>query len=251
MAWNIPRYGKTVTVGADTSVSRGTQFTPATGSWGSYAEITSSSPIDANAITLMVNAVANTASVSFMIGLAVGAASSEQLIVDYMPFPVSSGRAYYAFLPIGIPAGTRIAIRGRYSGANAPLVDAAILLHAGSLFPIKPLAGIVNLAGDSWGPTLGTGYVQVTASTAIDVKWLMPRLTTQGSTPGSVRARVGIGGAAAEQLLIDYWPAQKSSTAWFEMSPGWPVDVPAGTRAAMRIDNTGPSFAGTLMGGFY
>ena len=155
-------------------------------------------------------------------------------------------------VPFFIPKGTRIAVRGQSSNASDTLQIAIHLYAAGLSSPVglgscetfganTADSGGVQIDPGSTANTKGS-WTEIVSSTTNDVRWLAGILGHNGDTStGSqwVLYDVAIGAAAAEEIIIENLPFRNTS---FEA--GWghpffgPVDIPAGSRIAVRAQSS-------------
>lgn len=122
-------------MGVDTANTRGVSLTPgASGSKGSYAEITSSAPADLHGLWLCILNQARDTSMNetkIEVDLAIGAAASEEIVVpDIQLYAETTNDGItpgVTFLPIPIAEGTRVAVRAAESSANGAATYDTIL----------------------------------------------------------------------------------------------------------------------------
>lgn len=190
-----------------------------------------------------------TVDTSMLLDIGIGAAASEAVVVSNLPVGFL-GAGVQTFLPIHIPAGTRIAARIQgavVSDTYAPVV----ILH----FADRPgmwsgyaLAETIGVDTATSGPTTGdltdNAWDEAIASTANAYRALTCHITgPAGSTTlqvGIQTVDVGVGGAGSEQLLGSY-AVRTASTEIVTHITGSPfieVAVPAGSRLAIRKNTT-------------
>lgn len=125
-----PAGGKVVTLGADTTDTGGKVIDPGgtINTYGAWAEIVASTADDIVGLWPVIGNRGNTAPVSVEMGsfrfdIGVGAAASEQLVAGPIPFGSYTNALYSQppalWLPVTIPAGSRISARGMSSTNNA------------------------------------------------------------------------------------------------------------------------------------
>jgi hypothetical protein len=151
--------------------SRGTSVTPggSPGVEGSYAQLISAASNTVNASGLLVS-ISVGGLIRYMVDIAVGAAGSEVIIAPnlYAEGGVGLRQNFQYFLPISIPAGTRIAARAQSTGTAAAFV-------------------LVDLVGKVFSSSAG-----------------LQRVTTYGVTEAAV---VGTHqGGVLGGLVVDYQP---------------------------------------------
>ncbi len=124
---NRPAFHQAVSFGADTSDSGGTQVDPGgtANTKGAWAELTASLTIDAKSLLVMIGNRGNTIrnDENYLLDIGVGGAGSEVVVVPDLHF-IGPGtgdqlhpRAH--LVPCNIPAGSRVAARGRCTSTDA------------------------------------------------------------------------------------------------------------------------------------
>lgn len=243
------------TPGASSSPPALTAGTPAH-TKGAYATLIASTPFDAEGI--FFNPGGGGANLKLLLDLAIGAAGSEQVIVPDILWHTGAsdtGGSAWIYIPIAIPAGTRLAARCQSQTAGAQVTAGIYVVGAGWLQG-APL-GVVDAYGVDAAATNGTridpgatantkgAYTQIVASTTRHYRYLLVgigyRLATLAADQNWL-LDVAIGAAAAEQVIIPdlFW----RGTAVTDSFPGpqvygpFPVDIPAGTRLAARAQSS-------------
>lgn len=127
--WGVPSGGQIISVGEVTASSRGTQVDPgaSAGTYGAWAQLTASTSADITALYPNMGhalAVSSQAAQGYF-DIGVGAAASEIPIIENFPYGqdgannVGSGGPGF-WLPVNIPAGSRIAVRARINVNTNP-----------------------------------------------------------------------------------------------------------------------------------
>lgn len=116
-----PTGGQIVTMGSLTASSFGTAVDAGAvaNTYGSWAQLTASTPADITAICVRIgnqsNASPSDSALAFYLDIGVGAAASEIPVIVGLPFASSSNGSYGSgcefWFPISIPASTRVAAR--------------------------------------------------------------------------------------------------------------------------------------------
>ena len=122
------------TLGASTADSGGVNVDPGTAAntKGAWSELSSSTPARFNQILLVIGNQSQSARAiaNFLLDVGVGAAGSEQVIVPNLAFLQSSSTVPFPlwfFVPVGVPSGSRLAVRAQCSITGATRVfDAAV-----------------------------------------------------------------------------------------------------------------------------
>lgn len=224
---------------------------------GSWVQLTASSPVDCVGMLIAVNGFEAVAR-SGAIDIGVGGSGSEVVIASKLL--MNSVNADYVtatviYLPIAIPAGTRISARCQCSDTSDSVSISAILFQ-GSFSNGEGYAG-VDAIGFLSGTTLGTAidpggtintkgaYAQMISSTARDYAGFFFIFDNQShdSTSGSVFASflvdIAMGSSGSEVPFVPNLNMYRYSTTVFSIiyQPASPIiwnPVPAGTRLAAR-----------------
>ena len=240
--------------GTVTGSTRPTQVScGANDSKGSYTQITASTPFDATGVVITVQ-TQETNSMAFLVDIAIGAASSEKIIIPNLACGDlqgggSSGVATY-IIPISIPTGTRIAARGQTSTFTSENVEVGVHLLSGNFLSATPLSRVEDCGtetGDTSLTKIDAGasantkgsYGQLISSTSFDYKWLCVRIAGSDETGGSSDtywlADIAIGAASSEKVIIPNLYLFCPSFSGVESKTlCLPVSIPSGTRISAR-----------------
>ncbi len=218
---------------------------------GSYVEIVASLSVDATAMYFAVsNQPLNNGNFQFLIDIATGAGGSEQVIVSN--YPVWPGTALgnvwcRAFMPISIPAGTRVATRCQASGASKVIGDSTngVKMHflAGGWQDIFGGSLATTVGSDvttSGGTVLTSGnnafglYSQLTASLSADISWVVLCVGAQTTTQVNIRVTVAVGAGGSEQAIMPEMNASAQNGDNATKAWSLPMRIPAGTRIAAK-----------------
>lgn len=218
---------------------------------GSWAEITASTPINADAVIVVLRGASGADTLT---DIAVGASGSETVIFENLyhgngTSPSIGHGATYS-IPASIPAGTRISARSQGHAASQSLKVDLYLMKGGVAFPSA--RGRVTAYGantaDSGGVVLNPGgtahtksvYKEITASTVNPITSLIAAFPLVGD-PSNANADylvdVAVGAAGSEVVVVgDFHFASASiGNAHHPMvTPTFQVAIPAGTRIAVR-----------------
>lgn len=201
--------------------------------------------------------VQNSPSEYQLIDIGIGGAGSEVVVLPN--FRVSQALSgthsnFTCFIPLALPAGTRVAIRSQGSAGSKfcriklqPMGDA----WAGLIAPVRWEdwgANTTNSQGTSY--TTGNGskgsWVQLIAATAFTSKWMYVHIV--GNTaPVDISTDIGIGGAGSEVVII---PDLHYTVENLAVTYGpFPYSVPAGSRIAVRGQGNGGTCTAHAHGG--
>jgi hypothetical protein len=243
--------------GADTTASAGTAVTSnaSANTKGSYSQLIASTANDA--CGLLVTSGPSSTTGRWSVDIAIGGAGSEVIVAADLMFNFSgSGLAQSAmtcFVPLNIPAGTRIAARAQCQNASSPTLKvSAQLINSGfdGLGGLSASDTYGFVAASTKGTTVDPGAVantkgswtQLVSSCNRDIKALGICFDGGGGGGGSNQSLVdiGVGAAASEQILIPNIQQVSSNTVNY--SPYgmiiFPCSIPAATRIAARAQSS-------------
>jgi hypothetical protein len=227
---------------------------------GSYTQLIASTAADAYGLWLWARGVSVSAGDGrCLIDVAVGPSGSERIILPDLNFGAApSGGVQYLprqmFVPIHIPAGSRIAARCQRETASGTVTIGWALDEQ----PAWP--GGVGVLGTSYGIdaansrgviiTAGNGaygsWQQIVASTSDAHRWWWPGIDCGGDTTQSATAtfvQLGVG-AAGSEVVLGTW-VFRATAAEDLQGPYVPTPVykplPAGVRIAARASNAANS----------
>lgn len=216
----------------------------------SWVEAISSTAYDTS--WLLVTLGAGNIGLRFLLDVGVGAAGSETLLVPDLFYSLvtsaSPPNAWY-LLPLAIPRGTRIALRGQSSTASGAVV-AMVHAIAGPIIGPSGLrrveacgiaAGASALTAIDPGAAANTdsAWVELVAATAFAYRWLMVGF---GHSAGVVAAStrwlvdIGVGAAGSETELVPdlFVHGHTGTDTPAPISLCFPASVAAGTRISAR-----------------
>lgn len=125
---STPPAGRVIAIGTDATDSGGTVIDPGgtTNTYGAWTELTATTTAEIVAVRICLgmreNAAPAATTPAYYLDLGVGAAASEQPLIEAFPFSSTASGDFGAggphfWLPVSIPAGSRIAARAR-AGTN-------------------------------------------------------------------------------------------------------------------------------------
>lgn len=262
--WNAVQSSKWITVTASATINTA----------GAYTQAIPSTSRDATWVHLTVadDGTSNVLSVCG-VNIATGASGSEVVQVANLAVHRSatagsqdSGVSY--LFPLAIPAGTRVAVSAQSNVASETLSCAVILFD--DAFASIPGGGAIDTYGFSTATSLGTSidpgatantkgaWVQITGSTTYDLAGFFLGLDGTSQTPGSAtyffNVDVGVGAAGSEVVVLPDFSFVMTMTNAPRRSlrpsytPFLPIQVPAGSRIAVRAQCTGASSPSRLFG---
>lgn len=238
---------RATSVGTGSSI--GTSITaPTNGTKSAYTQLIASTSFDAMLVVLNLTGSTFGNPADVFVDLAIGAAGSEQIIASDLMVG-GSGTARYV-LPLRIPAGTRVAARVSSSQtASNAACSVNLQLGAGGMMGMAPFnrcdalgissnAGTTVTAGGS-ANTKGS-WAQIIASTARMYRALILAGRGPNGAAANLLGDVGVGAAAAEQVVVPDVPFNQTSSGGTDSSWGcasalFPCVVPSGSRVAGRV----------------
>ena len=262
--WSLYGDGQQLTAGT-ASASYGVDVSASSANTkGSYVELISSSA-SAKPATGFYFSIYRTALPAWdgLVDIAIGGAGSEQIIVSDMGFVsnLTGSQASMQFLPIAIPASTRVAARVQtgYGGGTTNNYSMIHLVHGGSKHPtgLAGATGIGANTADSGGVAISAGsgskgsYVEVVSSTARAYRGISLRAHTRNSVLADTKILVdiAIGAAASEVIIASNLPLY--SNGGIEFLPYIPLHIPSGVRVAARAAGSAALNFDVSIVGFY
>lgn len=245
----LPAPGFVAYEGSATATAAGSTNTK-----GSYTTVVASTSMDATGI--LISSETTNVSVSHLIDIAIGAAASEVVVLPNWLMNSAPGINHWIYIPVNLPAGSRISVRNQGSTASAAIVVAAHLVR-GSLFSAPNAGRIVDygtVTATSFGTSIDPGAVantygswtQITASTTEDISAIYLQLGHHNNSAPQLidsagfRMDIGVGAAASEVLAwgpISF--GSYTNGAYGPMSNLWfPISIPAGVRLSVRARTT-------------
>lgn len=248
--------GKTETIGDVAATSRGTVITSSgtANTKGAYTEFVASSEFDASGILIVTTR--GIAGSLYLLDLAIGAASSEQVIVENVmyDFGTSAIEGQSLYIPIGIPQGSRIALRIQASTISATSEVVVTLFSRG--FGNYPSYGRSTTYGtdvsDSGGSQVQPGgtantkgnFRVIAASTTNDIKAfsiMIGKNANVNLANANWLMDFAVGGSGSEVVVLPDLSFCSSATIDKHMPKifgPFNVNIPAATRITVRAQCT-------------
>lgn len=261
--------GNATAIGVVTATSTGTLITGSGSTFtkSAWAQLTASTASDLD--WLLVSAESTTTGgTAFAIDVGIGGAGSETVILANLNYSDPVGGANNYFLPVSIPAGTRVA--ARMSSGNAGDTF-RILLHgfedtyhsagSGSAVDTYGFSTLTNLgtAVDP-GATANTkgAYSQIVSSTTNDLAGFIVIIDAQDHTTGSVGTiqwllDVAVGASGSEVIILPNlyqigFAAAGGINLMIQQQTYYPIPILAGTRIAIRAQCSVNTASDRLLG---
>lgn len=250
--WPLPSGNrKFESVGTNTSDSTSTTIA-SSGSGdtkGSWVELIAATTFNASSLTIRI--VDYTVSVEQLFDIAIGAASSEEIIINNIVWSTRSIRsAGYEFtFPVSIPAGSRISCRAQSNDGSSTLALSAVIgvdsyssASSSKIFTYGAVTATTSGATIDPGGVLNTKgtYTELIAATTLPLRWI--GLIMGNRDNGTRTATFGlldiaIGAAASEQVILPNIAYAFGDNGDMIMPtvflPSW-TDIPEGTRISIR-----------------
>lgn len=219
------------------------------GSEGSWSEVIASTDADADTIYVFFYLSSGGGAVDEVsIDIGIGAASSEQVLIENIPFSgrlITTGEIDVMSFPVQVPASSRISARA--NADSAVVMGVGIMLFKGGEksysfsgakgFGISAAFG--GTAVDSGGTANTKGsWTELDASTSDTIRgfWLHlghnENLTVNVATGDFTD--IGIGGAGSEQAIVTNHFQIVNTTESPLCSVFYDIEIPAGTRISAR-----------------
>lgn len=230
---------------------------------GSWTTIIASTASDVSLVALRT-LVTNTSATdsSALLDIAIGGSGSEVVIVENLAVGYNSNAARMVYLPLNIPAGTRIAARVQGAQTSKSISIGMQTFGGETLIGGQSRPGGIDTYGantaTSRGVTLTAGgansmgsWFEITSSTPRAVRNLIVLLQGAGVTAMNSRNHlvdIGIGGSGSETVIVpNVYVVTNSAEAIDVIAPiqvpNLNLDIPAGTRIAARHQCTTASDA--------
>lgn len=214
---------------------------------GSWTEAKSAVPFDVLGI---IATFQSQPSAYQVLDIAIGAGGSEQIVVPNWPLSQALSGTHAnncQYIPIFIPAGSRVALRSQGSSGSA-FATFKLVFVAGAYGGIQPpqrWKDYTQIAGAPYGiaTTPGSGskgsYAELASASEFTSKWLS--LSVMGATsPEDINIDLAIGAASSEQVIIPdlYYSIENLGVQWV-----FPFTIPGGFRIASRAKTNGGTTA--------
>lgn len=221
---------------------------------GSWTEILASTSFDASGFLLILESYGLTDTFTFLVDISVGAAGSEVAIIENLAFSSRRGLGDSMFVPLQIPAGSRVAVRCQSTSTSKSvevvlnLISRSFTTHPG--FQRATTYGAVT--GDSGGTELDPGgtahtkgsWVEITSSSTSPIREFLIFFGTRANvavTQGDCLVDIGIGSAGSETTILENillrLGGEIDGPSLVSFGP-IPVTIPPGTRIAARCQST-------------
>lgn len=207
---------------------------------GSYTQIAAS--LARSCAGVMLQILGNSGAY-VLLDLAIGGAGSEVVVVPNLhgSISLSSNGNSSIFIPLYLPAGTRVAARCQ-AGVGASTVRVKALFMTDTFIGLQQQASRyqdwgANLAASQGTSVVSSGsvdtkgaWVQLIAASAFTTKWIIVAMQATGGAR-NFAVDIGVGGAGAEQVVLpNLYHANAALGLWYSL----PFSIPGGSRVAAR-----------------
>jgi hypothetical protein len=219
---------------------------------GSWTEVIASTPHDAIGLIFQQIGANNAFYASVDIGIG-GSGSEQVLVADILSSGARTGSVVeMLYLPIAVPAGSRLSARIAVNQA-LEFSNCSLILVSGAGAGVVGLGHSCTLGGTGAAGTLvdpgGTAntkgsWVELSAGTPFRIQQAILQWNARGNSAmslASIRIDIGIGASGSEVVLIPNLVSRADATSdeFMVRAIGpLPLDIPAGTRVSARTQST-------------
>jgi hypothetical protein len=222
-----------------------------------WTEVIASTPFDG---FVLVNIIPAGSSATYLVDIGIGGSGSEislisDILIDFYTPTSFFGVARQIFVPIFVPAGSRLSFRSASYGGSDWTDCALTLVQAGGFVAPTGLSRSVTygaVTGDSGGTAIDPGasadtkgsWVQLTSGADFGIKGLAIALSgglNANMTSCEWYIDIGLTSSPGDAVVIaDYFAAcrEESDLVTPFISPVFPVFIPAGEEIHMRASCT-------------
>ncbi len=240
--------------GANAADSSGTSVTfNGNDAKGSYVALIAATTFQASGLWLSISNAGN--GVDHLLDLSFGAVDNEVDVLSNFLFAAKTTGALKVFLPIVVPAGTRLAVRGQTSNASAQTIKVAVTLAASTFMSGGLLGTRITPYGantaDSGGVQIDPGgsantkgaWVEIEAATDFHHKALMMAVGASANASQSTADflfDIAVGAGTSEKIIVPNILIKTTTAEQQLMSPAgpYPVEITAGIRLAVRAQSS-------------
>lgn len=239
-------------IGNAAGTSSGTVITAPSGNTkSSYQVVSSSTPIDADWITIFLQTNENIA-LDFLVDIGIGPATEKVLIENLQlcsTAGVGGNLATYSF-PFSIPVGSRITARAQSNAGTSRDIYVLVVLGTGVWpfgSPHQVAATFGATTGDSGGVSIDPGstihtkgsWQEIASSVSLDIQWLVLGIGNQANgtrTTALWLLDIGIGANPNEKVILQdlLLSIHSSGDLVLPSTVALPVHIPVGSRLCAR-----------------
>lgn len=224
-------------------------FSPAYGSTahakGAWLEVAAS--VSENVSMVAINAAVSAVGTdtSTLVDIGIGAAGSESVVVPDVA--VGAHQVYFFYVPVAIPAGSRVAIRVQGTRTSPTTAGVVVALLSADDYALTPSS--VDIIGVDTAASAGTAmsgasgsWSQITASTSKDYQQiiLVPSSSSNDIATTNILYTLGVGASGSEVAIGSAFARYTNTESATHMNqqafPMWVSGrpIPAGSRLAVR-----------------
>jgi len=195
-----------------------------------------------------------------MIDIGIGGPGSEKVILENFAMSINYVTSAGFFLPVAIPAGTRVAVRAQTNRSSNAAITINLIGVSGDFFiqssqQVATYGAVVATTEGTALPICGTknvkgSYVEITSATTYSIRHLIiDLLWAQKATSGNrvFHIDIAVGSVGNEQIIIpDIFAWTWAGELPFPPVLSLPIKIPIGSRIAARTSCTDNSAGYTI-----
>lgn len=218
----------------------------------SWNELTSSAPQNLNGFYLLISGRTQTGTTDWLLDIGIGAAASEVSIIENIHVTTDANASVMVEVPIAIPAGTRVSVRGAAANTNYNVTVTILPKFTNSLMPMLGRATDYGTTlGTSSGTAIDTGgtantksaWVELTSSSTNNIRAMIINVGFSDN-PAQTPATgwlfdIAVGAASSEEIVVADYSVYRSTSEIGEMlRVPIVVNIPSGTRISARAQSS-------------
>jgi len=229
---------------------------------GTWRELIASTAYDYNGFVFTFGRNYVSMALSFLVDVAIGASEAEEIIVENLILNSGGGSGNSLYIPLKIPAGTRIAVRCQVGSSTAYAFFCSVIGVSSGFLSLPAISKIITLGADtsdSGGTEIDPGgtvdtkgsYVEIASSTPYHIRCLSIGFGNKSTTRTEEGwlFDVAVGAAESEVIIISDILVLSSQSE--VITPGYlpfiPISIPIGSRISVRCESSGNSATARLI----
>ena len=219
----------------------------------SWDELIASTDYDYNGFVFICGRNYTTIVLSWLIDIAIGGSGSEEIIVENLILNSGGGSGNALFIPLKIPAGTRIAVRCQIASGTLYALFCSILGVSGGFLSLPATSKIITLGADT-SDSGGTGidpggvadtkgsYTEIESSTPYPIRSIAIAFGGKGTSRDTVGwlFDIAVGSEGNEEIIVSDILVLSSLNEVISPTylPFIQISIPAGSRISVRCEST-------------
>lgn len=206
----VTRFGEDDATGFKTQVTS----SASANTKGAWVQVSASCPFDTQGVIFSLQSETSLASTAFLVDIGVGAAGSEVVAVPNMfsPPPYSQyAESFFTYLPVGIPAGTRVSVRCANSTGSSAMDVKLQFVAANGAMPHYSATAYGADTANSRGTAITCGaaanvfgtYALITASTTAPMRQALLCFGNGSPSEREIALTLAIGPSGQEVDIIN------------------------------------------------